>query len=88
MVVAVVVEGDHVHQAAVVVRVHVPDVEVILVVTPEVVLNHVDVPRVRVQLIRNHIPVLGRIRDGPMIDHVQGKYKFIYYYYYTTKVLI
>lgn len=75
-VTVVVVEAVEVEdrdlRAVAVVPVHAPDAEVIRVVTPGAVLNHVDAPRARVLLVPNHIPDPGLIRGGPTIDPVQG----------------
>lgn len=67
-------EGGPDLRAAVAAHVHVPAVEAILVVTPGVVRSHVAVLRARVLLVPNHIPGRGQIRDGLMIDLVQGSF--------------
>lgn len=71
------VVGDRDRLAAVVVRVHVPVVEVTHAVIRGVVPSHVAVLRARVQLVPNHIPGHGQIRDGPMIDLAQGSFVFL-----------
>lgn len=78
VVVVAVVVVDHDRQVVGVVRVHVHVAEVIRAATPEVGPSHVAVLRARVQHALNHIPDPGRIRGGPTIDHVQGKYSIKY----------